>query len=84
MKKNDLSTDIYNEMLKLEALKVKHKIITSSDDVPHYLDKAIEELRKGWINSICDEVIDDGKRVSKTNQKHKRKNRQSKNGDSGH
>lgn len=78
---NSLSKDIYNTMLHLEKLKVKHAIITTKNDVPSHIDKALEELRKQWIDSIIDEGIDEHQRLFVANKKHKRKTQNVRTGD---
>lgn len=73
MRKNNLSKDLLIEAERLARLKLKHSQITTEDDLPSHLDKAIEELRKGYIEAIIDEEIYDRKRVSASNQKDERK-----------
>lgn len=71
--KNKLSKDIYNEMLKLEKLKVKHKIITTEDEIPSFLEQAIEKLRQAHFEALIDEEEDERKGLSKTSKKAERK-----------
>lgn len=67
--KNKLSKDIYNEMLKLEKLKVKHKIITTKDDYPTALEQAINKLRQAWAEALYDEEEDERKGLSTASKK---------------
>ncbi len=69
MRKNKLSADIYNAMLNLERLKVKHKIITTKNDLPSHIDKALKELREQWIESIVDEGMDEHQGLSQADKK---------------
>ena len=57
MRKNNLSKDLLNEAERLARLKLKHSQITTEDDLPSHIDKAIDELRKGYIEALIDEEM---------------------------